>query len=130
MRAAVVAAKEFRSDVARAHLGEAAGIARHVPENVYLGTVFGLTSVRIHEVSLSVELGDLGAALAAARDWAPSEEIPAERRSHFYIDVAWAYTQTRRRDDALAALQAAEAIAPQHTHAHPYVKDMMERLNC
>jgi len=38
MRAAVVAAKEFRSDIARAHLTEASRAARYVPENIYLGT--------------------------------------------------------------------------------------------
>ncbi len=130
MRAAVVAAREFRSDVARAHLNEAAQVARRVTENVYLGTVFGPGSVRIHELSLGVELGDVGAAISAARSWAPPEKIPAERRSHFYIDAARAYMQTRQRDDARAALRMAEAVAPQHTHAHPYVKEMVERLSC
>ncbi|MBF6354928.1 hypothetical protein IU449_10285 [Nocardia higoensis] len=100
MRAAVVAAKEFRSDIARAHLNEAARAARYVSENIYHGTAFGPSSVRIHELSLGVELGDTGAAISAADDWAPSGEIPAERRSHFYIDAARAYMQTQRRDDA------------------------------
>ncbi|MEG8178912.1 hypothetical protein GZH49_10240 [Nocardia terpenica] len=130
MRAAVVAARELRPDDARAHLSEAENIARQVPENVYVGTAFGMSSVRIHQVSLGVELGDIGAALSAARNWEPPEVIPAERRSHFYIDAARAYLQAGRPEEAYGSVRTARSIAPQHTTNHPHVKDLLAQLNC
>ncbi|MFI5779408.1 helix-turn-helix domain-containing protein [Nocardia sp. NPDC051570] len=128
MRAAVVAAREFRPSEARAHLDEAEQIASLVPESIYLGTAFGPSSVRIHRVSIAVELGDVGTALSVAQAWHPSREIPAERCSHFYIDVARAYMQASRRDDALQALRSARSVAPQHTNNHLYVRDMLAQL--
>ncbi|WP_051022444.1 hypothetical protein [Nocardia pneumoniae] len=128
MRAAVVAAKEYRPDAARAHFDEAAKIAVGVPESLYFGTAFGPASVRIHQVSLGVEMGDAGAALAAASDWAPPGQVPAERRSHFYIDVARAHMLARQHDNVRAALHEAQSIAPQHTGSHPLVKEMLTLL--
>jgi hypothetical protein len=128
MRAAILAGRQFRSDVARAHLAEAEYAAKRVPESVYLGTAFGRSSVRIHRVSLAVELGDPGAALAAARNWAPDRQVPAERRSHFHIDVARANMHANNRDGAAAAIQAARSIAPQHADSHPQVKELLRLL--
>ncbi|WP_429413858.1 hypothetical protein [Nocardia sp. GAS34] len=129
MRAAVVAGREFLTETARAHLVEAERAAQNVPEAAYLGTAFGQSSVRIHRVSLSVELGDIDTALAVARAWAPGAEVPAERRSHFYIDVARANLQASRHDEALTAINTARSIAPQHTNSHPQVRDMLTRLS-
>ncbi|MFF0489387.1 helix-turn-helix domain-containing protein [Nocardia sp. NPDC004068] len=129
MRAAVVAARDFRSVEARAHLSEADRVASRVPESVYAGTAFGPESVRIHRVSLAVELGDIGAALAEARDWRPSPgQVPAERCSHFYIDVARAHLLGGDHEGAMAALYSAHSVAPQHTHSHPFVTDMLAQL--
>ena len=129
MRAAVLAGREFLPDVARAHLAEAQRAAESVPESSYLGTAFGQSSVQIHRMSLSVELGDIDTALTVARNWFPGNEVPAERRSHFYIDLARANMQANKRHDAMTAIQKAHAIAPQHTNSHPQVKDMLTRLS-
>ncbi|RJO77940.1 hypothetical protein D5S18_06595 [Nocardia panacis] len=128
MRAGVAAARGYFAADARAHLNEAARVARLVPEGVYFGTAFGPSSVRIHQVSLGVELGDPGSALAAAQDWVPTGSIPAERRSHYFIDMARAHLQANHRDDAHAALKSAQLVAPEHTNSHPQVKEMLARL--
>jgi transcriptional regulator with XRE-family HTH domain len=125
MRAAVTAARARQPGLARDHLAEAEQAAQRAPEGVYLGTAFGPSSVRIHQVSLGVELGDVGAALTAARNWIPSPAIPAERRSHFYIDVARAHMQAGAHDNARAALFSAQSIAPEHTNSHPLVREMV-----
>ncbi|MBF6243280.1 helix-turn-helix transcriptional regulator [Nocardia elegans] len=129
MRAAVVAGCEFRADTAHDHIAEATRAAHMVPESTYLGTAFGRSSVRIHQVSLGVELGDIGAALTAAENWAPHNEIPAERRSHFHIDLARARMQAGDRDGAIQSIHTAHSIAPQHTTCHPHVKEMLARLS-
>jgi transcriptional regulator with XRE-family HTH domain len=128
MRAAVVAARGRNADQAISHLAEARRAAAHVREGVYLGTAFGSSSVRVHEVAVAVELGDGAGALRAAKDWAPPAGLPAERRSHFLIDLASAELWSGSRDRCLAALQSARQIAPQHVREHPRVRETVQAL--
>ena len=81
--------------------------------------------MRIHEVSVAVSLGQdhLHRALDVAREWKPpAEEVPAERRSGFYIELARAQLWAGKRDDAFESLKVARRIAPQHTRQHPWVR--------
>ncbi|MGH3713789.1 MAG: helix-turn-helix domain-containing protein [Micromonosporaceae bacterium] len=128
MRAAVSAARAGDPVRARDHLREAARFARHTHEGVYLGTAFGPASVRIHQLSLAVELGDVGAALHTAAGWAPPKNTPAERRSHFYVDLARACLAAGRLDATLDSLMAAKSTAPEHIQGHPQVRYMVRRL--
>jgi transcriptional regulator with XRE-family HTH domain len=128
MRAAVVAARARKASSAIDHLAEAHRSATRVREGVYFGTAFGPSSVRVHEVSVAVELGDATGALRAAKDWVPPVELPAERRSHFYIDLASAQLWAGRRDRSLASLRSARQIAPQHVREHPRVKETVQTL--
>ncbi|MEU1294569.1 helix-turn-helix domain-containing protein [Streptomyces sp. NPDC005840] len=124
MRAAVIAGRAGRADAAVGHLGEARALADTLAEGVYCGTAFGPDSVRVHEVSVAVGLGNAHAerALSVARGWKPPTSLPAERRSGFYIEMARAQLWTGRRDAAFEALRAARRIAPQHTREHPWVR--------
>lgn len=128
MRAAVLAARAILPDDAHDHLREAREAARRVTEGVYGGTAFGPSSVRIHEVSLSVDLGDPNGALAAAAGWEPATSLPAERRSHFYVDIARAQLLAGRTDHVLDALHTARSIAPQHIQSHPEVRKILPSL--
>ncbi|MGW4905446.1 helix-turn-helix domain-containing protein [Streptomyces sp. NPDC004270] len=125
MRAAVIAGRARNASAAWAHLADARALAARVPEGVYYGTAFGPDSVRIHEVSLAVGLGDehVGHALDIARGWAPPEDLPAERRSGFYIELARAQLWSGRADHAFESLKTARRIAPQHTREHPWVRE-------
>ncbi|MER6015331.1 hypothetical protein [Streptomyces bluensis] len=89
MRAAVIASRAGNPDAADVHLDEARRLGDQVPEDIYLSTAFGPDSVRIHEVSVAISLGDehVGRALDLARDWKPPADLPAERRSGFYIEL-------------------------------------------
>ncbi len=80
MRAAVVAGRAGKSDTAWDHLDEARRAARQVPDGVYLGTAFGPSSVRIHELAVTVELGASSARVHHAATWHPPRHLPAERR--------------------------------------------------
>jgi transcriptional regulator with XRE-family HTH domain len=125
MRAAVIAGRARDASAATTHLGEARTLAGRVPEGVYHGTAFGPDSVRVHEVSVAVSLGDshVGRALDVAREWNPPTDLPAERRSGFYIELGRAQLWSGLADDAFESLKVARRIAPQHTREHPWVRE-------
>lgn len=58
MRAAVLAGRAGDGDAADVHLDGAWALGDQVREGVYRGTAFGPDSVRVHEVSVAVSLGD------------------------------------------------------------------------
>jgi len=125
MRAAVVAGRMRDADQARDHLAEAWRLVRDVPEQLYDGTAVGPDSVQIHRLAVAVELGntyDLNAAVAEATRWAPPRSLPAERRSHYYIDLARAQMALGRPQHARESLQVARQIAPQHVREHRQVR--------
>lgn len=130
MRAAVIAARAGNPAAADTHLQEARVLGDRVGEGVYQGTAFGPSSVRIHEVSTAVSLGTshVQRALDVAHEWKPGPEIPPERRSGFYIELARAQVWTGRHDDALESLKVARRIAPQHAREHPWVLEDATRL--
>ncbi|WP_258055005.1 helix-turn-helix transcriptional regulator [Streptomyces sp. Ru71] len=125
MRAAVIAGRARDASAAVTHLDEAQALASRVREDVYHGTAFGPDSVRIHEVSVAVSLGGehVGRALDVAREWKPPANLPAERRSGFYIELARAQLWSGMADDAFESLKVARRIAPQHTREHPWVRE-------
>jgi transcriptional regulator with XRE-family HTH domain len=125
MRAAVIASRASNADAADTHLNEARRLGDQLPEDVYLGTAFGPDSVRIHEVSVAVSLGDehVGRALDVASDWKPPADLPAERRSGFYIELGRAQLWAGLADDAFESLKVARRIAPQHTRGHRWARE-------
>jgi transcriptional regulator with XRE-family HTH domain len=128
MRAAVVAGRAGKPGSAWDHLNEARRAARDVPEGVYLGTAFGPASVRIHELAVAVELGDSPAAVERAASWHPPATLPAERRSHYYIDLTRAQLRLGHYQDAYLGLEAARQVAPQHVREHPQVRQTLSAL--
>ncbi|WKX09015.1 helix-turn-helix transcriptional regulator [Streptomyces sp. NL15-2K] len=125
MRAAVIAGRARDASAAVTHLNEASDLADRVAEDVYCGTAFGPDSVRTHQVSVAVSLGDahVGRALDIAGEWKPPKDLPAERRSGFYIELARAQLWSGLADDAFESLKVARHIAPQHTREHPWVRE-------
>lgn len=127
MRAAVVAGRAGKADLAADHLREAHHAAATLPEGIYQGTAFGPASLRIHELAVAVELRDpLGIERAAT--WYPPSELPAERRSHYYIELARALLAVGHYEDAYLCLQAARQAAPEHTRTHPQVRQSLSAL--
>lgn len=130
MRAAVLAARGHgRRDQIEDHLAEAREAARYVGEDgVFLGTAFGPDTVRIHEITLALDLSEPASALASAAGWQPGEHVPAERRSHFYVDLARAQTALERPESALNALEQACRIAPEHIRADPGIPRLLAAI--
>jgi transcriptional regulator with XRE-family HTH domain len=128
MRAAVAAGRIKDETRAKEHLKSAGRLAQRVPEGVYAGTAFGPDSFHVHKVAVAVELGDAATVLGEARTWKPPARLPAERRSHFYIDVARAQLWENLQDDAFESLQVARTIAPQHVREHGQVHATLKSL--
>ncbi|MFJ8146059.1 helix-turn-helix domain-containing protein [Streptomyces sp. NPDC096048] len=124
MRAAVIAGRCGNEDAATMHLDEARGLGDAVPEAAYDGTQFGPDSVRAHEVSVAVSLGQdhVQRALDIADEWTPPDSLPQERQSGFWIELARAQVWAGRPDDAFESLKVARFIAPQHTREHPWAR--------
>ncbi|MER0481912.1 helix-turn-helix transcriptional regulator [Streptomyces sp. Edi2] len=125
MRAAVLAGRAGDGNAADVHLDDARELGDRVSEGVYQGTAFGPGSVRVHEVSVAVSLGDghVGRALRLAREWKPPLNLPAERRSGFYIELGRAQLWSGRPDAAFESLKMARRIAPQHAREHRWVRE-------
>lgn len=130
MRTAVVAARAGEPDAAHEHLRHAHQLADDLAEGIYMGTAVGPSSVRIHEVAVAVSLGGdhAGAALDVAAAWKPGPELPAERRSGFYIEVARAELWAGRVDDAFESLKVARRLAPQAVREHPWAREDIETI--
>ncbi|MET8682878.1 helix-turn-helix transcriptional regulator [Streptomyces sp. NPDC004732] len=130
MRAAVIAGRDGNADAADTHLAEARRLAQLLREGTYLGTAFGPESVRVHEVSVAVSLGHdhINRAFTLARKWAPSSDLPAERRSGFWIELSRAQLWGNRFNDAFESLKVARLIAPQHTREHPWARETAATL--
>jgi len=128
MRAGVLAACAGLPEAAASHLAEARAIGHHVPDAAYHGTAFGPSSVRIHEIAAAAEMGDCKAVLRKAARWQPPPTVPAERRSHYFIELARVQLWAGHRNDALASLCAARRIAPQHTRHNPRVHETARTL--
>ncbi|MFC8717181.1 helix-turn-helix domain-containing protein [Kitasatospora sp. NPDC057198] len=131
MRAAVVAGRAADVESARLHLTEAERLVHGVPERLYDGTAVGPASMRIHRLAVAVELGDsadLGRAVAEAGRWVPPRDLPAERRSHYYIDLGRAQTALGRPQHARESLLVARRIAPQHVREHGQVRTELATL--
>jgi hypothetical protein len=128
MRAGVLAACAGLPEAAASHLAEACAIGHHVPDAVYCGTAFGPSSVRIHEIAAAAEMGDCEAILRKAAKWQPPPTVPAERRSHYFIELARVQLWAGHRNDALASLGAARRIAPQHARHNPRVHETVWTL--
>lgn len=121
MRAAVAAAAIGLTGPAESHLAEAREMGKRVPDDVYYGTAFGPSSVRIHEIAAAAELGEAPAVLKLAQAWQPPATLTAERRSHYYIELARAQLWAGQRANVLSSLQAARSIAPQHVRCNAAV---------
>ncbi len=114
----MAAARAHDGATARGYLAEAEKSAHRLGRDAnHMGTAFGPTNVRIHRVSTAMELGDLQIAvdLGPRVDTSP---LPIERRVRHALEVAHAYTQWNRPDEALALVLDAERLAPEQVRYH------------
>lgn len=88
------------------------------------------SNLKRDEVDLAVatELNRSGGAVARAESWVPPHNLPAERRSHYYIELAGAQLDIGLWEDSYKSLELARQIAPQHTREHPRVRRSLAQM--
>lgn len=130
LRGAVAAARGEDRARARDLLGEAGRAAEGIrPENAgkTRGTAFSAANVRLHDMAVSVTLGDAGAALATARTINPDGITVTERRAAFFTDAARACWGRGWYDKAYLALRAADETAPEEVR-RPEVRQLAQDI--
>jgi transcriptional regulator with XRE-family HTH domain len=109
---AVVAARKGHPSAAFGHLSRARQLALQLGCRRADGLPeFGLQYVALHEIAVSVDLGDAGHALRTAAS-IDLTSLPPARRARVLIDVARAYALRRQVDEATDALVRAENLCP------------------
>lgn len=93
-------------------------------------TAFGPTNAVIHTVSVLVDFGEHGEAIAASKKLDPVAlaKLPTERQTSLYIDLARAEHGRGRRQAALPLLLRAEQAAPQEIKARPVCCELIGEL--
>ncbi len=133
LKAAVGAASLHDHAAVRDYLGECDRAAQRTGDRNDYWLAFGPTNVAIHRVWLATEMGDPIDALSQAEHVDETALPPelAERRASHLITVGWSHYLRRHDDEALAALGAARAAAPEQlmfTHrVHDVVTQMLRR---
>lgn len=131
LNAALAAASQADRETTRTHLDEAAALASHLPDQRdNFGLLhFGTNNVEMWRVSLAAELGEGGKVIELARRANP-EAIPAKaRQGMYYADLGRALvTESRTRNQGIAALSRAERIAPQRVRNNIFVRETVANL--
>jgi transcriptional regulator with XRE-family HTH domain len=128
---AVASARRGDSAAAQNWLDQARRLADNLSTDAnYAWTAFGPTNVRIHEVSVAVDLDkpDRAIELAAPVD---TDLLPSglrSRRGQLHIDSAWAYLQTGSDPEAVINLLEAERFAPQTVHHSASVRGLVAEM--
>ncbi len=92
-------------------------------------TAFGPTNVEIHRLALALEFEDLQSAVDIAPGLRPGRTVPVERRARARLDVARAYAEVGRTNDAADHLKRAYQRAPEQMRAHEFARDLARRLH-
>ncbi|MGH3831689.1 MAG: helix-turn-helix domain-containing protein [Pseudonocardiaceae bacterium] len=128
---AVCAARAHKPVVARELLAEGDSVARQLgyDGNEYF-TGFGPTNVRMYRVGVQLQLGDGAGVLNAACRIPPDDlsRMPQERRSSYYIDLAWGHSLAGHPDDAVSTLLTAEGLFPNAVRCRPFAIDLIDSL--
>lgn len=94
-------------------------------------TMFGPTNVGLHRVDMMIRFEDGWSALEAAEELDPGSlaKMTRERQAGHQVSMARASLLTRRKEDAAAALLAADKLAPEEVRGRPdtvnLVKDVV-----
>ncbi|MGH3645638.1 MAG: helix-turn-helix domain-containing protein [Micromonosporaceae bacterium] len=125
---ALAAARDDDRASADTHMAEAEVSAQHLGVDAnHVWSAFGPTNVKIHQVCVAMELGDVQRAI----DIAPALDtsaLPVERRVRHAIETARAYARWNRIDEALTALLAAERVGPDQVRYHRLSRMIVRRI--
>jgi hypothetical protein len=129
LRGAIAAALHDQRGSAFELLAEVDDAARQLGTDGNLRwTAFGPVNAKMHRVSIAVTLGDAGTAVEVARGIDLDAVTVTERKASLLIDVARAFLQWGRHENAYFALRAAEDTAPEEVagrrSVHRLIRDL------
>lgn len=117
---ASVASASIDNETTQELLDAAATVARTLAADANVRwTAFGATNVLLHRVSVALVRGDAGSAIRTARKVDLGTVTLAERKASLFLDVARAFQQCGRHDDAFDALDVAHRTAPEEIRSRP-----------
>jgi transcriptional regulator with XRE-family HTH domain len=121
---AYTAAQAGDRDQTSAMIAEARRAAARNPGEPLPGYMVAVTPalVTLYEVGVHWSLGDAGAALHAARGLRPGQLPTAERRGRLHTDLARAWHQLSKPEQAAAALIAAYQESPSEVTSRPAMR--------
>jgi hypothetical protein len=126
LRGAIAAARNTDRAGALELVDEAGEVGRRLGgDHNHMWTAFGPTNVVLHRVNIALALGDAGAAIEHARSVDLAKVELAERRACLFVDVAHAYAQWGKYDQAYRALLTAEDHAPEELSGRPAVRALV-----
>ncbi|MGC0422671.1 helix-turn-helix domain-containing protein [Embleya sp. AB8] len=124
LKLAILVARGHGSRDPEPYLAEADRLARAMGrDEVHYETTFGPAQVGIHRTAALIELDLQDEAVTLGESLVLPADLAPERSSHHHIDLASAQLATGNRAGALASLQTARHLAPQHTRHHPRVRE-------
>src|SRR6478609_8008708 len=128
LRMAVAAARNQDRGVANQHLQQADEAARQLGrDDNRWQTGFGPTNVALHRVSAALDLGDVDFVVSRGAQIV-TDNMPVERDATHRIDVARAMSYLAKDEEAVDALLAAEAVAPQLVRHSPAVREVVRSV--
>ncbi|WP_221208436.1 helix-turn-helix domain-containing protein [Nocardioides albus] len=128
LRVGVAAARHDDRSTANDHLRLAEELADILDgDGNYWQTAFGPTNVRLHQVSIALDLGDVAYVVDHADD-VDTTAVPVERGACHRIDMAKALSLVAEDERALAFLLEAEGQAPQLVRHSATVRQTVKAL--
>jgi len=129
LRMAIAAARRNDRDATDELLRRAQDAGNRLGRDANLWhTGFGPTNVAIHRLSAALDLGDVAMVLKNGPRVSVAH-MPSERAATFHMDLARAYHQANRPDDALAQLLEAEATAAPMVRHSVVVREIVRDLH-
>jgi len=89
---------------------------------------FGPSNVAVFGVATAVEMGDGELAIRRARGVNANAIVSRERQARYLIDVARAYTQTRKDEAAFQVISDAYKRAPEYVANHVMAREVVAEL--
>jgi transcriptional regulator with XRE-family HTH domain len=93
-------------------------------------SAFGVTNVRVHEVSALADMQGAGLVIEAAERLTLDDllRLPRERRASHLLDVTRGYMQWGKRDEAASTLLDADQLAPEEVRCRRLTRQVINEL--
>lgn len=131
LKGSIAAARTYQAADVRDLQAEALDVATRLgTDRNEHWSAFGVTNVRIHEVSALADMQAGGRVIEAAERITPDavQRLPKERRASHLLDVSRGYLQWGKRDDAATIVLDADRFAPEEVRCRLLTRQLIGDL--